>query len=78
VVNGEPREAINVQFDYKVNAQGIIEQTQLDVNDRAEELVKQDSRRASPRIPGVILAAPQQARSAPCANTSAKNWPNWP
>jgi NADH dehydrogenase FAD-containing subunit len=42
LVNGEPREAINVQFDYKVNAEGIIEQTQIDDNDRRPELVTED------------------------------------
>lgn len=42
LVNGEPREAIAVQFDYKVNAQGIIEQNQFDDNDRRTELVKED------------------------------------
>ncbi len=44
LVNGEPREAIAVQFDYKVNAQGIIEQTQIDDNDRRPELVSEDFR----------------------------------
>lgn len=44
LVNGEPREAIAVQFDYKVNAQGVIEQTQLDDNDRREALVSEDFR----------------------------------
>lgn len=42
LVNGEPREAINVQFDYKINAQGIIEQTQIDDNDRREALLQED------------------------------------
>ncbi|EHR69290.1 NAD(FAD)-dependent dehydrogenase [Burkholderiales bacterium JOSHI_001] len=44
LVNGEPREAINVQFDYKINDKGIIEQTQIDDNDRRPELVKEDFR----------------------------------
>jgi len=44
LVNGSPREAINVQFDYKVNDKGIIEQTQIDDNDRRESLVQEDFR----------------------------------
>ena len=44
LVNGQPREAIAVQFDYKVNAQGILEQTQIDDNDRRDALVKEDFR----------------------------------
>lgn len=44
LVNGEPREAIAVQFDYSVNAQGVIEQVQLDDNDRREQLVQEDFR----------------------------------
>ena len=44
LVNGEPREAISVQFDYKVNDQGIIEQTQIDDNDRRADLVREDFR----------------------------------
>jgi NADPH-dependent 2,4-dienoyl-CoA reductase/sulfur reductase-like enzyme len=44
MVNGEPAEAISVQFDYQVNSKGIIEQTQLDDNDRRAELVKENFR----------------------------------
>ncbi|MBP6530110.1 MAG: NAD(P)/FAD-dependent oxidoreductase [Burkholderiales bacterium] len=42
LVNGEPREAINVQFDYKLNAEGIIEQSQIDDNVRRTELLTED------------------------------------
>ncbi|MEQ1593699.1 MAG: FAD/NAD(P)-binding oxidoreductase [Casimicrobium sp.] len=42
LVNGEPREAINVQFDYKLNAEGIIEQSQIDDNVRRTELLSED------------------------------------
>jgi NADPH-dependent 2,4-dienoyl-CoA reductase/sulfur reductase-like enzyme len=44
LVNGEPRESIAVQFDYKINDKGIIEQTQIDDNDRRPELVTEDFR----------------------------------
>lgn len=44
LVNGEPRESISVQFDYRINDQGIIEQTQIDDNDRRPELVTEDFR----------------------------------
>jgi NADH dehydrogenase FAD-containing subunit len=42
MVNGSPREAISVQFDYLLNAQGQIEQTQIDDNDRRPELVTEN------------------------------------
>ena len=42
MVNGSPREAISVQFDYSVNAQGVIEQTQIDDNDRRADLVSEN------------------------------------
>jgi len=42
LVNGEPREAINVQFDYTLNAEGIIEQSQIDDNVRRTELLTED------------------------------------
>jgi hypothetical protein len=42
-----PREAVSVQFDYKINAQGIIEQTQIDDNDRRAELVSENFRWAA-------------------------------
>ena len=41
-VNGAPREAINVQFDYALNAKGVIEQTQVDDDERRAELVPED------------------------------------
>ncbi|MCW5653613.1 FAD/NAD(P)-binding oxidoreductase [Hydrogenophaga sp.] len=44
MVNGDPREAISVQFDYKVNAQGVIEQTQIDINQRSADLVRENFR----------------------------------
>lgn len=44
LVNGSPREAISVQFDYTVNAQGVIEQQQIDDNDRRAELVTENFR----------------------------------
>ncbi|TXC62075.1 NAD(P)/FAD-dependent oxidoreductase [Piscinibacter aquaticus] len=44
LVNGSPREAISVQFDYTVNAQGVIEQQQIDDNDRRAELVSENFR----------------------------------
>ena len=42
MVNGSPREAISVQIDYTLNAQGVIEQTQIDDNDRRAELVSEN------------------------------------
>lgn len=44
LVNGSPREAISVQFDYTVNAQGVIEQQQIDDNERRAELVAENFR----------------------------------
>lgn len=44
LVNGSPREAVSVQFDYTVNAQGLIEQQQIDDNDRRGELVDENFR----------------------------------
>ena len=38
MVNGEPREAISVEFGYKLNGQGVIEQTQIDLNQRTAQL----------------------------------------
>ncbi|HNB04872.1 MAG TPA: FAD/NAD(P)-binding oxidoreductase [Thauera aminoaromatica] len=42
MVNIAPQEGISVQFDYKVNAQGIIEQTQIDYNERTAATISQD------------------------------------
>lgn len=47
MVNGSPREAISVQFDYTLNAQGIIEQQQIDDNDRRADLVGENFRWAA-------------------------------
>lgn len=42
MVNTAPQEGISVQFDYEVNAQGVIEQTQIDYNERSPETIAQD------------------------------------
>ena len=42
MVNTNPQEGISVQFDYKVNGEGIIEQTQLDFNERKPETILED------------------------------------
>ena len=42
MVSGDPMLDIAVQFDYKVNAQGIIEQNQFDDHERRAELAKDD------------------------------------
>ncbi|GAP33732.1 NAD(P)/FAD-dependent oxidoreductase [Piscinibacter sakaiensis] len=44
MVNGSPREAISVQFDYRLNAVDEIEQTQIDDNDRRASLVAENFR----------------------------------
>ena len=44
LVNNNPREAISVQFDYKIGADGLLVQTQIDDNERREELWKEDLR----------------------------------
>lgn len=44
MVNGDPREAISVQFDYKLNDKGVIEQTQIDDNRRRAQLVEENFR----------------------------------
>ena len=41
LVNGDPREAIMVDFKYKFT-QDLIEQTQVDVNDRSTDLFVRD------------------------------------
>ncbi len=41
-LNGGPQEDLLVTFDYKVNEQGIIQQTQVDDNVRSHRLVKED------------------------------------
>lgn len=47
MVNGEPREAVAVLFDYALNAKGEITQQQIDDNDRRPELVVKDMAWAS-------------------------------
>lgn len=42
MVNGEPREAVSVLFDYALNAKGQIVQQQIDDNERRAELVAKD------------------------------------
>ncbi|WP_418647674.1 FAD-dependent oxidoreductase [Thauera butanivorans] len=42
MVSTQPQEAISVKFDYKVNSMGIIEQTQIDFNERKPETVGED------------------------------------
>jgi NADH dehydrogenase FAD-containing subunit len=47
MVNGEPREAVSVQFDYALNAKGDIVQQQIDDNERRPELAAEAFRWAS-------------------------------
>ena len=47
VVNGTPREALNVQFDYGFDEQGRIAQKQLDFNERTPALYREDVRWAN-------------------------------
>ena len=47
LVNNDPREAISVQFDYRIGADGLLEQTQIDYNDRDPALFAEDIRWAS-------------------------------
>ena len=42
MVNTAPQEGISVQFDYKVNEQGVIEQTQIDFNERSPATIPED------------------------------------
>jgi NADH dehydrogenase FAD-containing subunit len=42
LVNNSPREAISVQFDYKIGADGVLRQTQIDDNQRRPELWEED------------------------------------
>ncbi len=44
LVNNTPREAISVQFDYKLGADGLLQQTQIDDNQRRPELWQEDLR----------------------------------
>lgn len=47
LVNNDPREAISVQFDYRIGADGLLEQTQIDYNDRDPALFAEDVRWAA-------------------------------
>jgi len=42
LVNNSPREAISVQFDYKIGEDGLLHQMQLDDNERRAELWQED------------------------------------
>lgn len=42
LVNGDPREAISVQFDYEILPDGTIKQTQIDVDIRSPDLLEED------------------------------------
>lgn len=55
MVNGEPREAISVQFDYQLMPDGTVEQTQLDVDIRSPDLLEEDFKWAQ-RMYGDFLA----------------------
>jgi NADH dehydrogenase FAD-containing subunit len=47
LVNNSPREAIAVQFDYRVGDDSVLQQTQLDDNDRRAKLWDEDLRWAA-------------------------------
>ena len=55
MVNGEPREAISVQFDYELLPDGTVQQTQLDVDIRSPDLLEEDFKWAQ-RMYGDFLA----------------------
>ena len=42
MVNGDPQEEISVKFEYEVDASGQVNQTQIDMDVRTSELVKED------------------------------------
>lgn len=42
LVNGDPREAISVQFDYELLPDGTIKQTQIDIDIRSPDLLEED------------------------------------
>lgn len=44
LVNNDPKEAISVQFDYKIGPEGHLMQSQIDDNDRRPELWQEDLR----------------------------------
>lgn len=47
MVNADPKEAISVQFDYEIGPDGIIHQTQIDVDIRTPDLVEENFRWAA-------------------------------
>lgn len=47
LVNNSPREAIAVRFEYSVNAEGVVQQFQVDDNDRDPKLWEEDLRWAA-------------------------------
>ncbi|MEN5082821.1 FAD-dependent oxidoreductase [Bosea sp. TWI1241] len=55
LVNGDPREAISVQFDYELMADGTVRQTQIDVDIRTPDLLEEDFKWAQ-RMYGDFLA----------------------
>lgn len=42
MVNTEPQEEISVKFEYEVDARGQVNQTQIDMDVRSADLVKED------------------------------------
>ncbi|MBP7647402.1 MAG: NAD(P)/FAD-dependent oxidoreductase, partial [Comamonas sp.] len=42
MVNGDPQEEISVKFEYEVDANGQVNQTQIDMDVRTSDLVKED------------------------------------
>ena len=42
MVNTEPQEEISVKFEYEVDAKGQVNQTQIDMDVRSADLVKED------------------------------------
>lgn len=55
LVNGDPREAISVQFDYQLMPDGTVEQMQMDVDIRSADLLEEDFKWAQ-RMYGDFLA----------------------
>lgn len=55
LVNGNPREAISVQFDYELMPDGTVKQTQIDVDIRTPDLLEEDFKWAQ-RMFGDFLA----------------------
>ena len=42
MVNGDPQEEISVKFEYEVDTNGQVNQTQIDMDVRTHDLVKED------------------------------------